>query len=158
MVEDRGILEFDEKKNEEKGIKEVSESNERKLIEIKQLIVSPIPMRSILLGDVVGLVEMVNRKQKSISSIFWNESSITLMLREGNTEITFHPEFHKATTMFFDREEKRRGGYGEDAGVRVWEGEFGPVQFKKKDLLKFLNTYSSYFDEDLEKAIKNMRR
>lgn len=124
-------------------------------IEIKNLVVSPLPMKHILLGDPEGLVKMVGNRD-DVEGILWSEGAICVMV-DGNTQLTFKPELYPQAQMFFGREEKRRNMYDEDAGVRVWEGEFEPVQFLKKHFLKFLEKYSNQIPEEVVKAIKKLR-
>lgn len=129
------------------------------LIEIKNLIVSSAPLRKVALGTVEGIVDITKRNEGNVNAIIWNEKGLTLLLAESNTEIAFIPEFHPSTEMLFHREEKRErlDFFGDSDGIRVWEGEYEPIQFTKSNLIKFLQKYSLYFDEDVTKAIKNLR-
>ena len=78
-------------------------------------------------------------------------------MRDTNMEVSFRPEYHPAVTMFFQREHKRRSWNDADAGMMVWEGEFEPVQFQKKDLLAYLTKYSTYFNAEVKDALKNLK-
>ena len=127
-------------------------------VEIKQLVVSPAPMRYVALGEVKDIVDIAKRKQQQIDVIVWNEKEIKLVLKEGSNQISFIPEFHSSCKMFFDKENKRESNFfGGDSGMRIWEGEFEPVQFGKSDLIKFLKKYAVYFEPEVETAIKNMK-
>lgn len=147
-----------DKKEEEKQTKlAILEEKSIQPLNIQYLVVSPAPQRDIALGNVEGLTEFITQNKPSIQMIVWNESEISIFTTNSNIEVKFQPEYHLASSVFFSREEKRRRGYGEDSGVKVWEGEFEPVQFGKRILLKFLDKYSEYFDEDIKEAIKNLK-
>jgi len=128
-------------------------------VEIKQLVVSPAPLRMIALGEVKGIVDITDRKKEQIDAIVWNEREIKLILNQGTDLISFQPEFESCSEMFFQREEKRDGMslFGEEKGVRIWEGDYEPIQFGKSNLIKFLKKYASYFEPEIEKSIKNMK-
>lgn len=127
-------------------------------IEIKNLIVSQTPLRKVILGTVDGIVDITKRNEDNVSAIIWNEEQISLFLKESDAEIRFTPEFHPSTQMFFSREEKRnRDMWDDNAGMRIWEGEYEPIQFQKNQLIKFLNKYSSFFEPEVEQAIKNLK-
>jgi hypothetical protein len=125
-------------------------------MEIKNLIVASLPVRDVLIGDTESVLRLVQENQKVIQSIFWSESGISIQTN-GNENIIFQPEFDNSSALFFERETKRRGGYGEDADTRVWEGEYAPVQFSKQMLIKFLKKYASYFDDEVTEAIKSLK-
>jgi hypothetical protein len=80
-------------------------------------------------------------------------------MNQGNDVISFTPEFHPCSEMFFNREEKRghMSLFGEDKGIRIWEGDYEPIQFNKSNLLKFLKKYAEYFEPSIEQAIKNLK-
>jgi hypothetical protein len=140
----------------------ISHPNEDKLdrsVDIKTLIVSPMPIRKLVVGEVANIVDIANLKQNNIDTILWNEKEIQFILKDGNTEITFKPELHPCTEMFFNKQEKYDNVSmfdGKGTG-RIWEGEYSPIQFTKGNLLKFLTKYAHFFDKGIEKAIKNMR-
>ena len=145
---------------EQKEIVELEADGQIQPIEIKNLLVSPMPLRKLALGEVKDIVALTKLKEKQVESIIWNEQGISLILKEGNTEISLLPEFHPASEMFFQREHKRDNDlsmFGGNKGIRIWEGEFEPIQFSKSNLIKFLKTYAQYFEPEIEQAIKNMR-
>ena len=126
-------------------------------LEIKNLIVSSAPLRILALGEVKDIVDITGRKQNQVDSIIWNEKEIKLILKDDNTQISFLPEFHPSSEMFFHREEKRNSRWDDEPGLRIWEGEYEPIQFGKSKLIKFLKKYAEYFEPEVEQAIKNMR-
>lgn len=153
-----------ENKNMEQNIIEVktkAEAVEQKpmaSLEIKNLIVSPMPMRRLALGEVKDIIDITKRKEGNVDAVVWNEDSIALILKEENTQIVFLPEFHPASQMFFHREEKRDFDlFSDRRGIRIWEGDFEPVQFGKSNLIKFLKKHVEYFEPEIEMAIRNMK-
>ena len=140
----------------------ITQPNQDKLdrsVDIKTLVVSPLPIRKLVVGEVANIVDIANLKQNNIDTILWNEKEIQFVLKEGNTEISFKPEIHPCTGMFFNKQEKYENVSmfdGKGTG-RIWEGEYEPIQFTKGNLLKFLTKYAHFFDKAIEKTIKNMR-
>lgn len=125
-------------------------------LEIKNLLVSPLPIRELIIGEVQNIVDITHQKQNEIDCAIWNEKGIAIIFKQDNTELIFAPEFHPSSEMFFQRREK----YGRNRDgdmIRVWDGDYDPIQFAKGDLIKFLNRYSEYFDPIIEKSIKNLR-
>lgn len=131
---------------------------EGQIVEIKNLIVSQAPRSRIAIGRALDFMDLVDRNKDQIKAIIWNEGHITLLTDDKGTEMMFIPEFHPAATLFFEVESKRDTNmFSDDFGKKIWEGEFVPVQFTKRNLLKFLTKYASYFDEEVEKAVKNLK-
>lgn len=129
-------------------------------LEIKNLVVSPMPLRKLVLGEVKDIIDITKRKKKQVESIIWNEQGLKLIVKDENTEISLLPEFHPSSEMFFQRENKRDNDmslFGGNKGIRIWEGEFEPIQFSKSNLIKFLKTYAEYFEPQVEQAIKHMK-
>lgn len=136
---------------------ELETTNKKHPVNIQQLIVAPLPRRKTYLGEVKDIIDVTQRKIDKIDAIIWNEKNIQLVINDGTTEITFTPEFHPCTNIFFDKEDKRRSNWdSEDAGKRIWEGEYQPVQFSKSNLIKYLKEYAKYFEPEVEQAIKEM--
>ena len=130
---------------------------ENRVIEIKNLVVSQAPQRELILGELSGFEKALSFYMEQIHGVIWNETRAQLLLGNGGMDITFSPRIHPAASMFFSREDKRKQGYGKDAGKRVWEGEYEPVQFTKRNLIKFLSKFSDYFDPEVKKAIQNLK-
>lgn len=126
-------------------------------LEIKNLIVSSAPMRKIILGLPKDIVEYTKLNEKRILSVLWNEESINIILKESNIDLSFVPALYSSTKMFFNREEKRTDLWDEKPFTRIWEGEYEPILFTKSNLLKFLDKFSEYFDENIKTAIKNIK-
>lgn len=117
-----------------------------------------LPRRQIAMGDIGSFVEMA-KQTSGIEAVIWNERSISLLTLDPSREITFTPEIEPDTQMFFEREHKREQlGFGE-VGPRVWEGDFEPVVFTKKDLLTFLKNHTDGTgdDNELVRAVRNMK-
>lgn len=124
-------------------------------IEIKNLVVSPLPSTKVAVGDADSLQRIaVNRTD--IEAAIWNEAEIALLLRNRNEQITFKPEVHPASALFFSPQQKYARKSIFDLGERIWEGDFSPVQFTKRTLVKFLKTYGLKTPEEVQKAIRQM--
>jgi len=128
----------------------------REFIEIHNLTVSPLPILNVGVGDGRSL-EQIIEKTPGVTGIIWNEYEIALIMRDRNTQIKYKPEFSSQTVMFFVPERKRYGASFFDDGVRAWEGDCEPVQFSKRNLLKFLAEYGDQFPPELQESIKKMR-
>lgn len=122
---------------------------------IQQLIVSPLPQRKTILGEVADIVDVTKRKEKDIDAIIWNEEQIQLVFNKGNTQVTFKPEFNPCTAMFFKRTTERWSERHWDD--RIWEGEYEPILFQKSKLIQFLKQNSQFFEPEIEDAIKNLK-
>lgn len=136
----------------------LKEQKDSQIIEIKNLIVSPQPRRRIALGRAKEFMDLIERKPQTINSIIWNEGGISLFTDEANTELMFTPEYHPASKIFFNPcDNRNQDMFSDDFGKRIWEGEFESVQFGKRALLKFLDKYADYFDDEIKEAVKNLR-
>jgi hypothetical protein len=125
-------------------------------IEVKNLVVSPLPRLQMALGDAQSFIEVVN-DTSGVKAIVWSEEAISLVLDDRNSEIMFRPEIHPTSAMFFQREEKHRYDPNKDELVRTWDGDFAPVRFLKTKLLQFLKKYAEQIPEEVAKSIKNLR-
>ena len=124
------------------------------IIEIEKLIIAPEPMKVMCLGNLDSLRTIVTNMQKHIGAIFWCETEISLMVNSSNERIFFKPEFKDATAMFFQKDNRRTR---DEEGIKIWSGEFAPVQFTKRDLIKFLTKYSEFFDSSIIDAMKSLK-
>ncbi len=127
-------------------------------INVENLVVNPRTKREIAIGDADSFVR-ATKDTKGISAILWNEEGLTVLTKDPSTIITFRPELNQSVTMFFMREHKREGTslFGAQTGCRVWEGDFEPIKFSKGNLVKFLKKYTIKENEELMKAIQNMK-
>jgi len=159
-VEDGVVKEVDVMEEEDDALVKLdgsSDDDRIQLIEVRNLVVSPAPLRRIALGDVDSLLRTATDPMNGVSAVVWNEREIALVGSDRGVDLRFTPVFEPATTMFFQREEKHRGMFDQDAGTRIWEGDYEPVQFTKKDLLAFLGRFSELFDERVREAVKNLQ-
>jgi hypothetical protein len=123
-------------------------------IRAQRVIMAPQPRLNLALGDIQSLNE-VTKALKPVG-IVWNEQQINLMTRDRTSYVVFKPELNQAAAMFFDAEGKKKNGISEFS-PSVWEGEFEPIVFTKRNLIKFLKTYKAAFPQELQDAIKNMK-
>lgn len=127
-------------------------------IEVRNLSVGSLSREHLTFGDTSGLVEFSEARADDIRAVVWNEGEIRLVMNDRSTEVVFRPEVYPETDMFLSREHKReKNGYGGPSGNRVWQGEYEPVLFAKKDLLKFLAAHTTGGDEGVLASIKNLR-
>lgn len=126
-------------------------------IEVKNLIVDALPRIQLALGDIGSLAALVDQARDTVKGVVWNETRITLMTDNPAKEISYEPELHPAAEMFFQRENKRERAGLMEVGPRVWEGDYEPVHFQKKDLLKFLRSRDAIFPTEVEEALKNLK-
>ncbi len=135
-----------------------TETELKSRIQVETLVVNPRTKREIAIGDTESLLR-VTKDTKGICAILWSEEGITLMTKDYSTIITFRPELNQSVIMFFQRENKREhvSLFGDQTGLRVWEGDFEPIKFSKGNLVKFLKKYTIKENEELMKAIQNMK-
>jgi len=158
MEENQGKLDI-VKKEESNELEQISEEEilGYPTIEIKNLTVSPLPSVKLGIGDADGFHRIIQERRLDIKGVIWNEYEICLITRDPNIQIKYKPEFTRETQTFFIPENKRYGNSFFDEGVRAWEGDTEPVQFSKRNLLKFLSEYGCNFPPELEEAIRKLR-
>lgn len=122
-------------------------------IEVRNLTVGALARERLLLGDVASLTSYAKKYAVGIRAIVWNEEGIRLVMDDKGSEVAYLPEFFPETAMFLSREHKRER---RDEGNRVWQGEFEPVLFAKKDLVKFLKNHSKG-DAKLLESIRELK-
>ena len=126
-------------------------------IEVRNLSVGAVSRETLRLGDLRSLSRFAAENEGGIRMVVWNEGGLSLVMNDRGLEVRYVPEIYPETEMFLAREHKReKDGFGGPAGNRVWEGEYEPVLFSKKDLLKFLANHSGG-DSDLLASIKSLR-
>lgn len=112
-----------------------------------------LPITVLSLGRDSDFCEMANNSKASIAGIMWNESCVTLVNQNRLVVARYKPELTPVAEMLFEREEKRNNEH-----MRIWEGEFAPVQFSKGDLLKFLKQVEMVdAPKEVIEAIRNMK-
>jgi hypothetical protein len=120
------------------------------------LIINPPtrPLMAINLGDQLSFISLTNQTP-NVKGIAWNENDIALILDDRNTIIRYNPETHPYAALFFEKKDRRSN---DDDEMRIWEGEFEPVQFTKQNLLKFLKLFEiTDVPKDVIDSIKNMK-
>ncbi len=126
-------------------------------LEVQNLVVGAISREILRLGDSASLAKFAETERDRVRLIVWNEGGLSLVMGDRTSEVLFVPEIYPETEMFFSREHKRdKQGYGGSSGNRVWEGEYEPVLFAKKDLVKFLARHSGG-DKGLLDSVKTLR-
>ncbi len=126
-------------------------------LEVRNLVVGAISREVLRIGDTSSLAKYAEVEAGRIHMVVWNEGGLSLVMGDRASEVRFIPEIYHETEMFLSREHKReKVGFGGPAGNRVWEGEYEPVLFAKKDLLKFLSKHSGG-DSKLVDSIKTLR-
>ncbi len=126
-------------------------------IEVRTLAVAPLSRESLRLGNIAGLASFAERHAGEVRAVVWNEEGLRLAMESRGLEVAYVPEVYPETAMFLSREHKReREGFGGPSGLRVWQGEYEPVLFAKKDLVKFLAKHSSG-DAKLLASVKTLR-
>lgn len=120
----------------------------------KQPVSLPLPVTVISVGHESDFIQMVQNSKSSIAGIMWNENGITLVNQNRFVVARYKPDFTPVAAMFLEREEKRN----RDDNVRIWEGEFAPIQFTKQNLLKFLKQVEMVdAPKEVIDAIRNMK-
>ena len=123
-------------------------------VQIENLIVNPKKIETIAVGDIDSLSRI--SKDIGYTQAIWNEESITLLNGANSTILEFRPEYNESISMFFGRDRKSRF---EDSNtqIRVWEGDYSPIEFTKANLVKFLKTYLKADQPELYEAIQNFK-
>ncbi len=122
-------------------------------IEVKSLIVAPQKDVSVALGDVKSFKKIVE-DTTDVKAIVWNEDTVAVMTEDRTKEIIYEPEKLPSSELFFTREGKKTN---ESKTALVWEGDYTPVEFSKRDLLKFLAEYGQDIPDQIKGAIKNLK-
>ena len=126
-------------------------------IEVKSLVVAPMPRTSLRVGDVASLDRVVKTNDGRIRAFIWNEERISVDIDDPNKEIVFAPELRPTAEMFFLRQNKREKiGFGEE-GDRIWEGDYEPIKFGKRNFLKFIKLHMAQFPTEIADSLKNLR-
>lgn len=134
-------------------------ATERGIVEIRNLFVDSLPRVILNPGDITSLREIL-AKTEGIKAIIWNEERISLMADRPGLDITYAPELHPSVAIFFGRSDENPRHSDPFTGKmpeRVWEGDYEPVTFSKRALLKYLRYHSAIFPPTMEDAIKNLK-
>lgn len=133
-------------KEESKGLSPVN---------INNLVISKLEREVLALGDTDSFLRYTQRLD--VKAVIWNERYLVAATDDRRMILAYKPEIEPTTQMFFMREERHRSRDDEGDKVRVWEGEYSPIEFTKGNLIKFLKAHAVGADENLIKAIKNMK-
>lgn len=127
-----------------------------KTIEIKNLVVSPMPRLDVALGTSESFVRMTE-ETSNVKAVIWNEGGISLLTDDRSTSITFFPELRPEAAMFFGKHDKKQADRDGNE-IKVWEGDYQPVQFSKRNLIKFIEKYSAVIEgaKEVSEAVKKM--
>ncbi len=124
---------------------------------VNTLILTPPdrPMVALNLGNQTDFIRMVGHIH-GVRGVIWSESDgITLILEDRHSIVQFRPTIHPYAALFFEKRDKRTN---DDDEMRVWEGEFEPVQFTKQNLIKFLQLVEiDGVPKEVVAAIRNMK-
>ena len=144
-------------KSDEKSLENISVNNilgKNPVIHTDTLILANPPLLAISCGDQQGFLEIINRT-KGIKGIMWNETDIAILMEDRTTVIRYSPQIHPYAMMFFERSNRRSD---DEDQMKIWDGEFEPVQFTKQNLIKFLNLVEIVdAPKQVIDAIKNMK-
>ena len=124
-------------------------------IEIRNLIVGAAPRMRVLAGSMTAFADMVAVEEHP-RAVMWDEGRVTLLTDNPTRELHYQPEVNPETARFFARENKREGGGFGDPGFRVWQGEYEPVIFTKRDLIRFISSHSDG-NSALTDAVRQLR-
>lgn len=127
------------------GNDEITSKNDLRPIVVDTLVVNPRQQHEVIAGTFADMTRLSDETAiKGIALALWNEEEIALVGSDLRPIVRFRPEFNPSVAMFFMRENKRqeRSLFGDNDGVRVWEGDYEPVRFTKSSLIKFLKKYA----------------
>lgn len=136
--------------------KEIEPMKESPSIEIKNLIVSSMPKEEFAIGTPADVAALA-KTRSDLKAIVWSEQQISLVLHDRSTSIVFQPEIDPTVQMFFTREERRHFEDIFSPGQTVWEGDFKPVRFTKRNLLKLIKEYEADVPDEVKEALKSLR-
>lgn len=127
-----------------------------KVLNIKSLSIDPPPMMRLHLATPRDFLEIFKSPNVTgkIVGVVWNERYIALISNDRNTAVRYYPEISEDASQFMEREDNRNND-----NVKVWEGEFKPVEFGKIQLQRFLKAHCQESDlpKDVIEALKNLR-
>jgi hypothetical protein len=146
------------KKNDAVVPSEAVQSLQR-VINVDKLSITPAMLQRINVGTVDDFVSVMKNMALTgnILGVTWNEEKISVLTDVPNLVLQFYPEINPGVRVFLHKKEARRYNenfFGNPDGPLIWAGEFEGVQFTKKDLIDFLQTYSSGLPPELLKEIK----
>ena len=125
---------------------------------------SQLPREDIAIGDINSFVLVFEKLKDRVEGLIWNEERIELITKDRSTRIMFAPELTPEAELFFQRRHKNHTRYDdEDSELRIqefihfYDGEYEPVQFSKRSLLKFLKAHVQCFPQDIQEAVKNLK-
>lgn len=121
-------------------------------VNINTLVISKLQKEVVTLGDTDSFVRYTS--SIPIQKIIWNEDHLIAITSDKGSIIAYKPEIEPTTQIFFTRDDKRSR---DDNSIRVWEGEYAPIEFTKGNLIKFLKAHTNQADSNLVDSIKNMK-
>lgn len=129
-------------------------------IEVKNLIVSSVPIQEMVICAPPDIIALAKRRQLTnadIEAIIWHEEGLALALKDRSTRIRFELEIDETARAFFKRKESRFHRNEDDyIGVATWEGDCQPVKFTKTNLIKFISKYKANVPDEVNDAIKKL--
>jgi hypothetical protein len=131
----------------------------QRTINVDKLSITPATLQRVNVGTIDDFNAMVRNTAftGNVMGVTWNEEKISVLTDIPNLVLQFYPEINPGVKVFLHKKEARRYNenfFGNPDGPLVWNGEFESVQFSKKDLISFLQTYSAGLPPELLKEIK----
>lgn len=148
---------------EQKALAQVEGEVSPSIIKIENLVVSQLPRQDIALGDARSLVQVFDKLKHRVEGIIWNEDRIEFITSDRSTRIMFAPELTPEAQLFFQRKRPHVNRYEDedcsqmDRLTHFYEGDYEPVAFSKRRLLKFLKEHVTLFPKEIQEAIKNLK-
>lgn len=128
---------------------------DRTSVEIKNLIVGSTQPRNLVVGDASSLANIAHNEE--VKSVFWNEDAMCLVLADRSQMVVFEPELNPVVETFFQRAEKTNRRNAESNHVLAWEGDYSPLQFTKRDFLKWVALHADQIPKDVVANIKSLK-
>ena len=124
---------------------------------VYNITVAPPPLVRVHLGDADSLGRYVRSRDDVVAAV-WDETGARILLRDTSHVLTYRPEITAEAEQFFHREEKREKTGAFELGPKVWEGDFEPVKFRRRDLKKFLAAHSTDVPEGVVASLDRLKR
>jgi hypothetical protein len=125
-------------------------------VQINNLVIQKQEREILAMGDADSFLRYADRL--NVKAVVWNEKYLAAVTDDRRMLLAYQPELEPTAEMFFMREERRRTrDFMTGDSIRVWDGEYSAVEFTKGNLIKFLQTYGIKGNDELIKAVKNLR-
>ncbi len=130
--------------------------------EERQVRIVEQPLTRLNLGSPKSFLKIIQNVVESGEqfAIVWNEERMSLVMRDRSFVVSYYPEFTGAARLFLVlKERQKRTLFGQPSGPTIWDYEFQPAKFEKRELIDFLKTYveGSNLPKEFVEAVRHTK-